>query len=285
MPDAVRAVVAEAGSPARLRGELRRRTAPLGALRRAIAEGGALGGPLPAELVDGGLAPVLSGRLRALLSCPEAPTPARMSAYRRASPPPLPLDVPPGPPQRPAEQPAAVPVGRGALSAGAAPGRRAQVTPAFETSTGSARGVLEPPGADSAAPSTLLRTRLREYWALERRLVMGQEGDGKNSGHAIREPAPSPPTGPRAVARGTRGSSFAAPGHEVTRRVAVAPAAPRAGIAPFPEPYRDGAQPIEIRNEFHISVGGGADHGADELADRIAAVLREQALQHGIDLT
>lgn len=42
---------------------------------------------------------------------------------------------------------------------------------------------------------------------------------------------------------------------------------------------------VSIRNAFHVSMYAAQPQSSRELSDRVAAVLREQALQHGIDVT
>jgi hypothetical protein len=52
-------------------------------------------------------------------------------------------------------------------------------------------------------------------------------------------------------------------------------------VAPPGSPER-----VEIKNYFQLALGGNGSPGARrELADRLADVLREQAIQHGIDIT
>jgi hypothetical protein len=48
-------------------------------------------------------------------------------------------------------------------------------------------------------------------------------------------------------------------------------------------------QRVEISNTFHIQVGATADRGWDaspaDLPEQVAEILRQQAIQHGIDVT
>lgn len=57
---------------------------------------------------------------------------------------------------------------------------------------------------------------------------------------------------------------------------------------PFPQPARLSSTPErQIQNVFNIEVNQANNHSAnfDDLGDRIAQILHEQALQHGIDVT
>ena len=57
---------------------------------------------------------------------------------------------------------------------------------------------------------------------------------------------------------------------------------------PFPKPARLSSTPEhQIQNVFNIEVNHANQHSAnfDDLGDRIAQILHEQALQHGIDVT
>jgi len=54
----------------------------------------------------------------------------------------------------------------------------------------------------------------------------------------------------------------------------------------FTQTVRSSAsEKVEIQNTFHIEVKSEGDRTTTELSERIADILREQALQHGIDIT
>jgi hypothetical protein len=323
MAHAVRTLLAAGAGPQRMRGELRLRTARLHALRRGRAAVASVGAQVPSTLLDGGLAPVLSERLRTLL----------LTAREEPSP-----DVAAPPLQRALARDGAAAAAAGQTALAPASGvaaavrrlmpepaaptaaRRRRVEPAtpragqkdpgqaeeFASSPGGAGSAPVPahaaaaarPLPERAAPmpdrpvssagqaESLLESRLREYWRLH------------TAAPAAHAAAPTPPAAPRTAraaaappAVGLTPSPNGAgwperAGREAARRV-FGPAGTALSAAPVSLADMGAtaplAQPVQMRNEFHITVGAHEDD--DALADRIAELLREQALRHGIDLT
>ncbi len=313
-----------ATGPARLRAELRRRTRPLAELLAASRSPRALGAGIPRSALGGDLLDLLGRRFElAMLGGEETaagPTDRPPSGGRGGW-----IGGGPRRGRPPAAAMAAAAPGVAAAAGGApSPGRRrgalpppgapssSPPTPALPepspaspdvrsrsaaTVPGRAPGVQpqtpEPPLAAAAtrrpAPLSALERALGEYRRLsdaERTAAAGSVGPASPP-VALPAPRSRPsPAGPT-LAAGTRspGSWPQRTGRQVAEK---ARRLPLSGVAPPPSETSavTAGDGVEIKNVFHIEVAGGErDEGADDLADRIADVLRLQAQQHGIDIT
>ncbi len=307
-----------ADGPRRLRRSLAARTAALRAAARPVPVGGTF--PLPDTLFGAELLDLVSARLAAHLkfwegepdldlapgrrrAWPEtrdergngAPRPGsrpRPARERRLAPPAAAeprMDEPPPPgdeegtPRPPGRDPFPPLPGWGRDEGGERQWVLAGAGPRAEIGLGDPResAVRRGPGR---APSPL-DARIRTYLALG--------GSAVPASATARTPHEAPRTG---------GPSRAAPG-EPPFAVSRPPlhsdpggrdAAPRrrAAVSPHPSEARAGSrrdrrdpgQPA-VQNVYNVSLGGGASPEDDDLAERLAALLSDQARRHGVPLT
>jgi hypothetical protein len=155
----------------------------------------------------------------------------------------------------------------------------------FPTQSGDARKSPR----DARAFDNVLVKKLREYWQL--------------AGHAQSPDRASTPPPVAMQPEGTKGAqplpgttgTGASPGRwpEVTGRQLARKLDDAAASAPgsfkrVQQTVHDTPEKVEIQNIFNVEVradGGRAAGFSDDFSESIADLLREQAIQHGIDLT
>jgi hypothetical protein len=187
------------------------------------------------------------------------------------------------------------------LSHGVAPGERISQPPfwpstrsEFQTAppTESSR-LLFAPLSDSTKPgrskdgSSLLAEKLREYWELGK-----TEHEMKHEpGFVIGEPAPAEmPAALQPQLRPdvrTRQSWPEATARQLAHKVRSL-GAETASSSSLQTINSGSAGKVEVQNVFHIEVKAESNPSADfteDLAEQLSCILREQALQHGIDVT
>jgi hypothetical protein len=133
--------------------------------------------------------------------------------------------------------------------------------------------------------SALLEKKLRQYWQLAQEERNHQQSFNQaNATEVSSQPAVPVVTESSVDAFNSR-SWHGALGREISRKARLA-------SAQLPGPTANNmsqrsTEKVEIQNVFNIEVKNQTDstRGFDDLADRIAEILNEQALQHGIDVT
>ena len=153
--------------------------------------------------------------------------------------------------------------------------------PAFPTEDESgAGGTTKTERADS-----IFVEKLREYWHLHCQPQTNDEPEGNQRTGVAKErgrkvPAQTLPDSPLASQSWPRMT-----GRQVAQKLGAFVSGDIDTSGQAGQPLPSGApEKIEIQNTFHIEVKSGRDR-TTELSERIADILREQALQHGIDIT
>ena len=273
---------AKATGPARLRTALRRRVEPLGALLRALDAPRAVRAEVSRGVLGGDIFSVMSARLQGLLQQtgpPEAPPP---DFTRRAQ-----ADAPRLTRNGADHTDASTPPG---VTKPAPPARRAEAKTfdharsQFPTPAGEAP---KPQRAGRATDSALV-LRLREYW---------QSGERAQPPDRVSQtPAASATEGAQGARTLPGVTGAAAPprrwpevtGQQLARKLNAAAGAPNSFKRVQQTLHTDSPERVEIQNIFNVEVRADGARGAGfpaDLSESIADILREQAIQHGIDLT
>ena len=299
----MRGLLAAGTGPGVLRGELRARTAGVRRLTEAARGVAGVGAALPPELFGTHLTELLSERLQGLLEergQAAAPPVARRSAQapgavaraahrgdfgalsRRAAI--APRFDPLRSDGRPAEGTDAVsPAARadpiwdlpqsGGETAGWATASPQEI----------ARDPFAVPPVKPARPARvdsepLLSRKLREYWELRQAKA--------TAGPLPAAAAPAGETRPAGdVAAGPRSTRSAMPPDEIARQMQAFVSGPLIERSPA-RPARSFAAPLPAPGAGYRVPERGAAHQADsDLAEKLADILREQAILHGIDVT
>lgn len=322
MSTGIDALLAAASGPKRLRQELQQKTESIAGLSRLLAAPETLQSSIPSGLLGGELLALLSNRLqKALLFAAEgSPQTSPQPGTHIADLPPeaapsaagerrtfLPLaptaaaaftQVPgasqsAGSPKEPLAQPGATRARKRpwetAIQSSARPGP--DPGPAHPAPEHRNRPILAPQPQPRAAgrlrSETPLARQLRRYW---------QRSEPETT-------SPLPADLPGAEARRQSGSSWPHPalnpapartwpdlvGQATARKVnELQRHAYGAGEQSQQAVHAGAPENVEIRNVFNIALPGSDDgylQASTQLAESIADILREQALQHGIDLT
>jgi hypothetical protein len=151
--------------------------------------------------------------------------------------------------------------------------------------------VSEPGGPHAArkqngnGESALLEKQLRQYWQLAQEQRNQQPGFNQSNAAEVSSqpevPVVTEISGEAFNSRSWHGSL----GREISRKARLASAQLPGHTAN--NMSQRSTEKVEIQNVFNIEVKNQTDstRGFDDLADRIAEILNEQALQHGIDVT
>jgi hypothetical protein len=312
--EGIRGFLALATGPATLCGRLRRETRPVRRPPRAVEALGRVGSTFPAALVGSELLALLGERLRGLVLEPAAAADEeaglralsrRLTArLRDERPPRRPVAAPPPSAERPGE-PSLAP------SEPSEPARAAAAWAKAAAPTHMAGG--PPPAGGRREPlsgAALLEERLRVYWRTVAR-ERGRVHAGAWLAQAVRASRPTPagveldplPRAPmteaeiarelRAFVDGRTGErsapAQAAPvgadgaGQEPRHGFAASPGFGGAGTPGGAAPPPAAVPAHTLGPTFGVTAASRAA-ARRELADELAAILREQAVRHGIDL-
>jgi hypothetical protein len=311
--EGVEGLLAVATGPARLRAGLRRATRPIRRSRRATGGIGRLRTTFPAAVFGGDLLGILGERLRALLAPPPPDAEERTalaSAWRRAA-----ARAGDGTARSvQAARDASAPPGQARRPAGARP---SPARAGLELDDDRARGVASPRAARRAveraedgaplAGAALLDDRLRRYWVTV-------HAEAQRAASASR--AAQPGAGARPGRGGATESAAALPlgglseveiAQELRAFVSDTPLVRPETAAPATGNGDEGVEALWLERAGEGTRSGRLPRGRDlpppahvlrhagldarertallrELADQMAAVVREQAVRHGIDL-
>jgi hypothetical protein len=131
--------------------------------------------------------------------------------------------------------------------------------------------------------SPLLEKKLRQYWELAQEDRNRQLTSDQSNPAAAVSPVDHVPVPSALMSTSRAWPDFV--GRETSRKAQVA-SSQLAGHSAKNMSQRS-SEKVEIQNVFNIEVKNepSSSRGFDDLADKIAEILNEQALQHGIDVT
>jgi len=300
--------------PRRLRAQLARKTRPLRRSRWALASVRHLRGELPSTLLGSELWDVFSDRLRELLEEPAYGD--VVSPVSRSTEAPTALAPTVNPSRRIESVPGTRPTGTRPVAV-QPPGRL--VRPLTSSSTAALTGTSEvdfpahttqvkravqlavpdevtqaPAGWRAQAidraprdtpvfrPPSLLRRRINAYIATAAEAVPAQPPEAPDQSSDRPGRGGLPPVQWHRPAAGPAWPELAGADVGARLRSWREQSRPRRAAIRSDEIRRP---EVSIRNAFHVSIYGDQPQSTRELSDRVAAILREQALQHGIDIT
>lgn len=134
---------------------------------------------------------------------------------------------------------------------------------------------------------SLLAAKLQEYWELGWPQETSKKDSNQISGAGAKSETSTAPQSPWHLAAQAPRSWPEITAQQVGRRIQSLAAGASSGHA-LQTINSSSPDKVEIQNIFNIEVkteGGRGPGFADDLSERIANILREQALQHGIDIT
>ncbi len=306
--------------PARFRSQLRHATRPLSTLLTSINSSSAtVKVKLPATIFGGDIFSVMSRQLKELLEVAPAGEPVfvnRPRPTRQISIPDITRDVPRAgvtdlvtsinkPHSFPeqlesfagrrefASTPAVPETARGSFSSSVAGDSQSRSSfPSLTNNAGEGFQFGSEPGGPHArrkqngnGESALLEKQLRQYWQLAQEERNHQPGFYQANAAEVSSqpevPVVTESSGDAFNSRSWHGSL----GREISRKARLASAQLPGHTAN--NMSQRSTEKVEIQNVFNIEVKNQTDstRGFDDLADRIAEILNEQALQHGIDVT
>jgi hypothetical protein len=149
-------------------------------------------------------------------------------------------------------------------------------------------GDARQPSREAGAAGSALVAKLREYWRLDER-APSQDSASPPPAAATPEEFKEAQTPHAAANAGSpRGRWPEATGQQLARKLAATAAAPPGSFKRVQQTVHDSPDKVEIQNIFNVEVHADGPAGAGlagDFSEAIADILREQAIQHGIDLT